>query len=345
MKGACSSSCGKDKNRIPSECNRECTSKHADYISQLPDVILLHILSLLPFKECILVSILSKRWKNLLTKISSLDLDEDSMTKSSTGQCLDHTSSARRRKFVESVDRILLLHSGDTINNFRLACSSSTLNGFTTRVNSWVHIALTSNIEKLELSFGKEPSYYLRQTSERHYPDLYEFPQCNFAPRILKSLTLNCCKLGETDFMAFASLQSLSLKYTKVLDCSIADLASKCPALEHLTLEHCLLPYNFLESKQDIMINSLSVINCSSSLLEPFEIDLPAPHLLTLIIDGNCLKTAIIRKATLLLEVAIDVKQMYCGGSTLNSLFEGIHHCKTLKLSAWGIQVLLGYVL
>ena len=46
-----------------------------DMISDMPDALLLHILSFLPFKEVVATSLLSKRWKPLWTSVPTLDLN------------------------------------------------------------------------------------------------------------------------------------------------------------------------------------------------------------------------------------------------------------------------------
>ncbi|MFQ6661298.1 hypothetical protein Gotur_029502 [Gossypium turneri] len=47
----------------------------ADRLSELPDHVILHIMSSLPIKEAVRTCLLSTRWKDLFTSISNIELD------------------------------------------------------------------------------------------------------------------------------------------------------------------------------------------------------------------------------------------------------------------------------
>ncbi|KAL2476448.1 F-box/RNI-like/fbd-like domains-containing protein [Abeliophyllum distichum] len=91
-----------------------------DLISKLPDAILHYILSFLPTKEIIRTSIVCKRWQYLWTAISNIDLEESisgfDIMKSDYPKC--------QSSFVNSVERILLLHDDSDIKRLRLSFES-----------------------------------------------------------------------------------------------------------------------------------------------------------------------------------------------------------------------------
>lgn len=336
-----------------------------DYISNLPEAIILYILSFLPLKEWIVLSLVSKRWKYIWTKISDLNLDEMEIASSiaqkavSCSQCGSFTSPncsypclydllcAARRKFAEFVDRMLLLHSGCTINTLRLYFFHDIQDGYTKRIDTWVRYALNSNIKELELDFSDTEHFkffdaqglVMRCTNP---PQQYELPRGFFAPKVLEIFALTFCKFRASSFKTFGSLQSLHLKQLEVLDGSIAEIASKCPVLEDLIMEYCVIPDGFFVSEVDIMIKQLSMIHCASN--EMLHVDISTPNLLMLTIVGKYLSSASIRKATRLTNALISISTISAhnaDGDALNSLLRGLSYCQSLTLSTWNIQVSL----
>ncbi|XP_043807062.1 F-box/FBD/LRR-repeat protein At5g56420 [Manihot esculenta] len=318
-----------------------------DYISNLPEAILLCILSFLPLKEWIKVSLLSKRWKYLWTKISNLKLDEVEMitniikkdiscplcgkfpSQVSSCLCLDNATCAGRRKFADFVDRMLLLHSGYTINNLRLSFLYDPQDGYTKRIDTWVCYALRSNIKELELNFSDRE--YLKfldkkglavRWADPHQP--YELPHGFFKPKMLETFVLTFCKFRASSFNTFSSLLRLHLKRLEVLDGSIEHITSRCPVLEDLILEYCLIPDGYFVSKVDIMIKRLSIVHCASK--DMLRLDISTPNLLMLTIVEKYLKSASIRKATELIDARISIYAISAhnaDGHALNSLLNG----------------------
>ena len=367
---------GKNEGR---QSRRENKSEGIDYISHLPEAIILHILSFLPLKELVAVSFLSRLWKSMVLALismvpSNLNLDEikmmgkyvcrreicypkygDGHTPDSAHQCLCHSVRAARRKFEEFVDRTLLLHTGCTIEKLRLSIcydqnmplkdSTETYDAhseYTKRIDKWVQFAFTNNIKNLELDFSKGKMF-----ESTGWDKIYDMPHGNFAPKNLKTFILNYCKLRPSIFVVFGSLQRLSFKQVKIVGCSvltIGELVAKCPTLEDLSLEYCIIPNDFMVSDQDMKIKRLSLINCKTDEWPMFPIEISAPDLLTLTMVGVYLMNSTIRKALHLADVVIDIKQKYgdhIQGDALGILLTSLQHCQTLTLSTWCIQVLI----
>lgn len=340
-------------------------SEGIDYISHLPEVILLHILSFLSLKDSIIVSCTSRQWKYLWTKLSNINLDVLDLIKIATRRdtsCLLHDDYPRdidyvqrpyylvyaaKRKFVNLVDQLVMHHSGCTINNFRLSFDYAPHDGYTRRIDSWVRFALRTNINELELNFRDVELFrFLKSVLRPKISSIpYYWPSGCFAPKLLKFMTLTFCKFGAVaTFGFFVALQKLSLHQSVVEDFTIGELASKCPALEDLSLENCVVHKDFLVSKEDIMIRKLSLLNyhtCGSSKLC---VNMSTPYLSTLIIVGRYLVLSSIRNAKHLVDTAIAIKEIHVQGDALRALLHDLNHCRTLKLSTQHIQVPISYL-
>ncbi|XVF67431.1 hypothetical protein PTKIN_Ptkin10aG0120600 [Pterospermum kingtungense] len=108
-----------------------------DRLSGLPDAVLSHMLSFLPFKSAVRTSILSTRWRYLYTSLASLDFDGY------------YVSSDAFMKFV---DRMLLLHDGTCIERFRLRrCSGLGRDDCIDRIGGWIDSVLGRGLQELYL--------------------------------------------------------------------------------------------------------------------------------------------------------------------------------------------------
>lgn len=343
------------------------TYRATDYISRLPDAILVYILSFLPLKDCVKISALSKRWKYLWTKISRLNINEieiiakllrsnfycticEGIWTSSATCCQKHLIKVARRMFADVVDRTLLLHSGCTLDRFQLTFLYDIYGGSTKRIDTWVRYAWASNIKDMELSFFNPGllDYFDERGPVRIGVDLnllYELPHNCLVSKILSSLNMNCCKIRASALKVFPSLRRIFLKQVVILDSSVRVLASKFPVLEDLSLENCVIPKQFFVCDEDWMIKRLNVTNCKPNEIPTFEINISTPHLVLLALHGVYIKLTSIRKATHLVDVTIDIRHLLVSEEQvgLASLLSGLRHCRNLTLTSWCIQVAFLY--
>ncbi|KAG7534455.1 F-box domain [Arabidopsis thaliana x Arabidopsis arenosa] len=181
-----------------------------DSISLLPDDFLLHILSLLPTKDVLNTSVLSKRWRylwKLVPKLQYIDIDENA----------DHGI------FVRFVDRSLLLSMAPVLESLHLNlgrhCSDVDI-GF------WVRIAVEQGLCELNLDY-------------EHYQIVpCRLPQSLFTCGTLVVLKLKNVSLKDVQFpVCFKLLKTLHLESVIFLDDeSPKKLLSSCPILEVLDL-------------------------------------------------------------------------------------------------------------
>ncbi|XP_026420716.1 putative F-box/LRR-repeat protein At4g13960 [Papaver somniferum] len=115
-----------------------------DRISELPDPILHHILSFLDIKPVARTCILSKRWNDIWTSIPTL----------SFGSRLEPPSLSETNKFMEFLDRTLLLH--DTSSNIQKFHLKTNGHMSASRVHSWISNLTKRNVKEVGLYIGDD---------------------------------------------------------------------------------------------------------------------------------------------------------------------------------------------
>ncbi|XP_015073035.1 F-box protein At5g03100-like [Solanum pennellii] len=235
-----------------------------DCISGLPDGFLIQMLSLLPTKDAVASSLLSKRWRNLWTPIHSFYFSNANYIdvrkfKSFVDNALIHSTSTEIKKFVLDLRTILwqpeLWRSGS-------------------KISQWIDFAVGKEVQDVAI---------YAQPYSSHFS--YELPLSMYTCSSLITLTLTNWVFHKRLNIAWNSLKSLTLHSTSLDDDDIVKLLSSCPALEAMELSSC-------EKLRSLKITSnLKRLTLSNHLLpdvqgnEVLEID--APHLKHLDISGD----------------------------------------------------------
>ncbi|XP_009126941.1 F-box/FBD/LRR-repeat protein At5g56420 [Brassica rapa] len=187
---------------------------YRDRISRLPDDFLLQILSRLPTKDVVAMSLLSKRWRFLWTLVPKLNFDV---------RLHDNTCP----KFTKFVDRSLLLHKAPTLESLRVKIGSICHNA-DVDVSVWVRIAVDRGVRELDISYcpAEEP---------------IRLPKCLFPCATLVVLKLeNMSLVDASSYVCFKSLKTLHLLDVKYFDeQSLPHLLSSCYVLEDLVVQRC----------------------------------------------------------------------------------------------------------
>ncbi|MBA0752180.1 hypothetical protein Gogos_001041, partial [Gossypium gossypioides] len=123
----------------------------ANRLSELPDNVILHIMSSLPMKEAVRTFLLSTRWKDLFTSISSIKLDGVLRKR------------ALRNRFMEFVEGFLSLHKDISVDRFRL-CYGPGIDH--RKINEWILYTVRHGIRELDLIFQSGTF------ETRHFTDL-----------------------------------------------------------------------------------------------------------------------------------------------------------------------------
>ncbi|KAF9590522.1 hypothetical protein IFM89_035731 [Coptis chinensis] len=199
---------GKEKKLL----KRDNMSVAEDRISKLPDTLLHYILSFLPTKQVVATSVLSTTWTTLWTSVPKLDF-------SSRGY-----SSESARKFMNSIDRVLLSHNLSIIKKFSLSCS----NCDNSRINAWLSAILKHKVQELNLSLCvyKKESIVL--------------PIALFSCASLTVLILSSVGIVKApSFISFPYLKILQLRDVQFFDECLTDSFSSFPVLEELSICNC----------------------------------------------------------------------------------------------------------
>ncbi|XP_012465461.2 F-box/FBD/LRR-repeat protein At5g56420, partial [Gossypium raimondii] len=191
----------------------------ANRLSELPDNVILHIISSLPMKEAVRTCLLSTRWKDLFTSISNIELDGVLRKR------------ALRNRFMEFVDGFLSLRKDISVDRFRL-CYGPGIDH--RKINEWY--AVRHGVRELDLIFQSGTF------ETRHFTDLkFGVFTCKTVltlrlfnvPSLVLTIPTHCC---------LPNLKGLHLTFLKFSDDeSIRRLISSCNSLEELLVQSCEL--------------------------------------------------------------------------------------------------------
>ncbi|KAJ0102806.1 hypothetical protein Patl1_05021 [Pistacia atlantica] len=220
----------------------EDADKGEDKICKLPDSILHKILSLLPIEDVLRTSLLSKRWRYLWTSISDLDFFENSLF------CRPFLADTN---FVNSVERLLLLHDSSNIQKFHLKLDLSVC---PLRVTTWIAAAVRCQVQEFDLSLPNEVPVVL--------------PDNLFTCELLKKLKLQMNSIFIfPDLIHMTNLTTLHVTATFPYDRSTENLFSGCPLLQELVLHNCVWRHSDIIT---ISVPNIRTLTISRDCLQPF---------------------------------------------------------------------------
>ncbi|KAH0683617.1 hypothetical protein KY289_021369 [Solanum tuberosum] len=236
----------KQKNRVPGD-----GIETLDRISELPDVLLIQILSLLPTEDAVTSCVLSKRWRYLWTSIHTF--------------LFSNRNYNKLENFISFVDNVLTHSTCSKIKKFKLDFHHRDWK-FHSEISQWLNFAVENKVEDVALDAGL-----------CFYPsadDLaYELPLTMYTCSSLITLYLSHWVFDKGLNIDWNSLKSLTLDSIELEADDIVILLSSCPALETLELSFC---------KRLTLTYPSEPLNGEYDSLEIF-----APHLKHLDISGE----------------------------------------------------------
>ncbi|CAN0878086.1 Jacalin-related lectin 19 [Linum grandiflorum] len=189
-----------------------------DLISNLPDHIIHHILSFLRCKKDVdRISVLSKRWRDIMGSFMILDFDQRifDINKSRNGMFINHVNSTLKNR----------IEQGGSIRKFALRITSCD-SEMSTHVNRWIRWVTESNVQELDLCFPNKTR-------------LYRLSKNVFTVEKLTSLRVSGCNLTNCKVINLPNLRKLCLEKLHVHEKMLEGLVSGCPLIDDLRLIQC----------------------------------------------------------------------------------------------------------
>ncbi|XP_008799979.3 F-box/LRR-repeat protein At3g26922-like [Phoenix dactylifera] len=293
-----------------------------DRISELPEVVLLHILSFLPMCQVVRTSILSRRWRHLWTQVPVLDFGthepEFSLwsIESFINYCLMLYNAPKIKKFCARVDQSRICH-----------CT----------LDAWLRFAVQHNVEELDMDYiAGYHSGNLHFFLYNLMPGL--FSQCGE----LRALRLRGCALNLLPSLCLGSLRTLKLYHVII----VSDLnTSGFPLLESLTLYGCNSRKHLSIYSPNHKLEKLKICDVSDVLYASGDLIIDAPYLSSIEISGYMRHSGYsIKNLSSVTHACLNFTGMFRTAYTLFGdhmsvkLLESLSHVKTLKLCQWSIQ-------
>ncbi|KAH6802306.1 hypothetical protein C2S51_033752 [Perilla frutescens var. frutescens] len=226
-----------------------------DFISTLPDDILVTILSGLTLKEAAVTSILSRRWRYLWTHVAGLDFDaNDTLDRIAADPRLRRSE---RPKYINWVNRVLRQHRGPTLDAVRICFDLD--KSSKSAIDNWVKFAIAKRVQRLELDL-LENGETLRQPMRN-----YTFPYKHLSQSkgsSLKNVYSNFALMQSSLSTGLKCLKALSLKCVNVSEEALDCFLSSCPVLQYLSIHGSGDLKNVKVSGLTLMLKYLEIVFC-----------------------------------------------------------------------------------
>ncbi|KAM5580792.1 F-box/LRR-repeat protein [Rosa sericea] len=311
--------------QAPSATNRALTD--------LPEEILIHILSFLPTLYAVQTSLLSRQCRSLWSRVPALDFSYDTFPSAEPDPTADTDPT---RLFADFVDRALVLRSNSPIRSFRL--SFLYYHRYSSHVDSWLRCAVTRfQARELHLDLYVEKKYQ----NEVSLDQMYDFPLSLLRNSRVEVLRLTRCDLwlpADMSAMNLFSLRTVFLERIDMTDQMVRDFISGCPNLEDLEFHNSGGMENLKIRSEKLKRLALGYFyDCDSR--NTVEID--CPNLWFLKFDCCSFTQFWLKNASSLVEfhiAIVHVEQYYYLWSKVVKLLEQAPHVKHLNVQNWWLK-------
>ncbi|PWA38598.1 F-box domain, FBD domain, Leucine-rich repeat domain, L domain-like protein [Artemisia annua] len=184
-------------------------SKSNDFISQMPDDVLVVILSSLPIKEVVVTSCLSSRWRFLWRQVTRLNFE------ATPDFLLDYDS--KWCEYMNQVNNVIHSYNHSIVHDFRIHFNVA--NYHRAVINEWLQYAVNKKVEFLELNLGDYD-----ESGDYYFPSRLFDTQLNRRPA------------WNAMFVEILSLKKLVLKKVDVKEAILQEFLTNCPHLETIVI-------------------------------------------------------------------------------------------------------------
>ncbi|KAK3021273.1 hypothetical protein RJ639_047264 [Escallonia herrerae] len=282
-----------------SSCEPKTNNDGEDRLSDLPDSILMEILSYLPTKNAVATSILSKRWTvSLWSSLPDLSFCDNLLLHEDDGNPIP--SAFQVSKFTSFVDRVLRLrevpHVSKVALHITMAVDPAT-------ISEWIRPLVRLNLRELDL-------FVLRKDKE------ITLPQCLYTCESLERLRIHTSLTIKIPrkVVCFPNLKVLSVDWFFRKNNDITKkLFSRCPVLEDLSImgtmeEECRVRIRIVApALKRLRMN----LQCSENDPNACKVEINAPNLKCLDLCGNFLAVYSVTNSPLVAEASIDVRRCF----------------------------------
>ncbi|CAL9781902.1 unnamed protein product [Musa acuminata subsp. burmannicoides] len=253
-----------------------------DRLTELPDIIRLHILAQLPLQDAIRTGVLSSRWRSLWRHRwphpAVLDLSP-------------HTVAASADDFVAGVDRFLSARGrGRRIDTLFVALPHG--RRYDADIKRWIEYAASCSIEDLRLvvspsslaGTSARPGRRLRRQERAAVSSVFFHSICECSN--LTRLALSGLRLSSpsANIKRLSDLEVLDLHAGHVTDAALRRVVAACPLLRSLDLRLCRKLRRIVITANS-RLTSLTIVDCPRAM----EVTVSAPDLRCFRYSGNYL--------------------------------------------------------
>ncbi|KAG7650740.1 Leucine-rich repeat 2, partial [Arabidopsis thaliana x Arabidopsis arenosa] len=300
-----------------------------DWVRDLPESLLCHILLNLPTKDVIKNCVLSTKWRYLWRYVPGLDLD-----------CSDFTEY---NTFVSFVDRFLSSNTESYLNKFKLGFDCDLVGDEETgnaQMARWINDVVKRKVQHLDLEWGA-----------------LEIPPIVYVCKSLVSLKLCGVMLPNPEFVCLPSVKVIVLDWVKFAnDLALEMLISGCLVLKSLTL--CRSNNDNVKvlrvRSQSLLSFNYNGPNTMGPEYEELIVEIDTPKLQDLTLSHRMTASFIIENLSSLVEADIDIEFNFCRGKKfdpddlpkremIRNFLVGLSRVKTMTIAACTLEVIYDY--